>query len=287
MKKIIVTILTTITVLSLIACGNTDESSSNEIKEYNIEEFGKILEETNELFEKESEYLTEDELYSEKGYEIYEKCSKKTGLPFKEKIQIRGKKQSSTTSFWVESSDGEYAVGCFYPDGEPNTSYFIKDGENIIVSGIFSEKAGSRGCLTNISFISPAKIDKTYESNITENLKNIDNISGCTVVMGKVDSILTREEFDETMSKMPDSINYTPQDYYDDSVITLKDDDNVEDSSGMITFMYDNKNNDIKVGDQIVISGYLDTLTETKNLDGTSYTWWGFMNNIYEFYKFE
>lgn len=90
-KKLLMILLLCIFSMNLTACTSEEtgtQKKDKDIEEYNIDDFGALYEKTNVLFEKESEYLTDDELYSDKGYSIYKKCSEETGLPFKKTIRL-------------------------------------------------------------------------------------------------------------------------------------------------------------------------------------------------------
>lgn len=275
-KKLLVLCLAAALGLSATACANSSEKETqNKVKEYSVDEFGKTLKETDELFQTESEYLTNDELYTTKGYELYEKCSKETGLPFNEKITIRGKKGASTQGFVLESADQEYYVPCFFEENTLNISLFVNDGENMVVSGIFSGQEDSYGCLTNVSIISPSNIDKSYVNNVADVLSTVNNVYGAQVVMGEVDLVQTLDDFENTMSLL-NITNYESKDYYD-TVVTLSGDE------GSISFMYDkNKFGDLKPGDKIATQGYISELQSLKMADGSVNVLWGFMGNIYD-----
>ena len=274
-KKCLIILFIATLVISLTACASSSEKRAM-AKEYNIEEFGKMLKDTDELFQTESEYLTDDELYTTKGYELYEKCSKETGLPFHKKIVLRGKKAASIQGFELQSADQEYNVPCFFEENMINTSLFIKDGENMIVEGIFSEREDSYGCLTNVKIISPSDINKTYANNIDELLSSFDDLSVSSVVMGEVELIQSLADFENAMSLM-NIENYEPKDFYYDTVVTLKGEEH------SVTFMYDkDKFKELKIGDEIATQGYIDELQSIKMADGSIDVFWGFMGNVYD-----
>lgn len=282
-KRILSILLVGILVGSLTACGGGEKNSSS--KEYDIEEFGKLLDETDELFEKESEYLTSEEMYGEEAYELYKECSKETGLPFNKKVTIRGKKQASTIGFNLVSSDEKYNVPCFFGSGDyedktdKNVSMFIEDGENVIVTGIISEKENSYGCLTNIAFESPKEIEGTYKNNIEEVLG--DEATGCKVVFGEIELIQSIDEFKNAVEALKNT-NYEHQDFYFDSVATISS--TSDESNGTVSFAYDSDIYDLKEGDKIATQGFIDDLM--KDYYDTNITW-GFMGNVYDIYKFE
>lgn len=276
-KKVSVISLIMIMLVFLVSCSESKKSDS---KEYEIDEFGSMYEETNTLFEKESEYLTDEELYSDKGYEIYKKCSDEIGLPFNTEITLRGKKAGSTSNFCVETVDGEYSVPCFFAENEPDISLFIKNGESIVVKGIFSENPDSYGCLTNATVISPKEIDTSFDNNVAKILADYDDIHGIITVQGEVSSITTLDEF-EYFTSLYDDINYEHQDYYYDTVVGLEGDD------GIIYFMYNKETfGELNIGDKIATQGYVNDLLNLKKADGTTSVMWGLMGNVYEVYTF-
>ena len=287
-KKILSVLLIFGMSFSLMACGGGSSSSSSgsgNVKEYDIEEFGEMYSETEELFADESEYLTEEELYSDKGYELYGECSKKTGLPFNEEISLRGKKGSSSTlGFTVNSSTEDVSIYCYFPAEEQNLSYFIADGENIVVNGIFSKSSGSHGCLSDVSITSPSEIDTSYKNNVSDVLANYDNISGPVVVIGEIDYIQSLDEFENAMSLINNS-NYNFDYPHYDNVVTLKSDDAEGEN---ITFMYDSEYSSVELspGDKVAVCGYIESLMDLLQADGSTKVMWGNLNNVYEIYKF-
>lgn len=286
-KRFLSMFLILIMVTALTACNST--SNKDSAKEYDVEEFGKMLNETDELFEKESEYLTTDELYGEKGYKLYEKCSNETGLPFNANVTIRGKKVASSVSgFELTSSDNEYSIDCFFgteTQSDKNISLFIKDGENVIVTGIISEQEDSYGCLTNVSFDSPKEIDITYNNNLAEVLADCTNSTEVKIVSGEIDLVQPLDQFENAttlLAETGDNIEYEHKDYYFDSVVTLSGTE-----SGSISFMYDSQKYNLKKGDKVTTQGYVDDLMHIKNADGSVSVLWGIMGNVYDIYKFE
>lgn len=284
MKKRLLSIVLSVSfILTLTSCASSGDlnstSAKSKIKEYDVEEFGKLLNETNEMFESESEYLTKEELYAKEGYELYKKCSKKTGLPFDTEVVIRGKKQNSISGFTIVSSDGKYSIPCFFDKGEKNISLFIPLDENVVVSGTFSSEEDSYGCLTNPIFKSPSKIDTDYVNNIDTALKDMETISDATVVFGEVKAVQPLNKFENAMSLMKNTVTYESMDYYYDTVITLSSEER------SIYFMYDDSTyGEIKVGDKIGTQGYIYDLMHIKKADGTTDVYWGLMGNIYDVY---
>ena len=277
-KKIIISALIAVTILLSVSCGSESK------KEYDIEEFGKLYLETQELFEEETQYLTDEELAGDKGRNAYEKCSKKTGLPFNQSVTIRGKKKYTLrSSFYILSEDGEYSIPCLFEVDEPNISIFINDGENIVVSGIFSQENHGYGSLTNITIDSPKNIDTSYNNNIDNVLSQCADHFDSYVIHGEVDSIKTLEDFEYMMSLLSGTANYESQDYYYDTVVCLKD----EDGEGTIYFMYDKDTfGELKPGDKVAVEGYVDDLMHLLKADKTIDVMSGFMGNIYTMYVF-
>lgn len=284
-KKLLAILLISALSTCFTACSNggtENVKKSEQPKEYNMDDFGVLFEETNELFEKESEYLTNEELISDKGYALYEKCSKETGLPFNESITLRGKKSNSLSGFFLTSSDEKYYIGCYFSEGTQNKSFFIENGENLVVTGIISESVDSYGSLTNITIESPENIDISYENNITEILADYENISGAVTIQGEINIISPLEEFEQAMDKMGDMVSYEHEDYYYESVAGLTDGDKT------IYFMYNPDTfPNLKVGDKIAITGYVDDLMHVLNYDGTLNISLGLVGNIYDIYIFE
>lgn len=281
MKKIILATAVVITTsLFFVGCS---KNSGDVVLEYNIEEFGALYLETEKLFEAESEYLTEEE-FDEVSYALYQECSKKTGLPFNQKIKLRGKKSSGyLIGFYVESTDGEYSIPCLYA-GDNDLSLLVDDGEVVVVTGVFSESEGSYGCLSSASITSP-KIDTTFSNNMAQILSNaLINTNYYTdyfAIRGEVYSIQTLSEFEEYMAVSTDNNGYEHQDYYDDHVITL------EGEKCFISFAYNPIFfPDIKVGDKIATQGCFET-TRSYEVDETTTINWGFLGNVYSIYIYE
>lgn len=210
---------------------------------------------------------------------------KKLDFHLIKKVTIRGKKQASTIGFNLVSSDEKYNVPCFFGSGDyedktdKNVSMFIEDGENVIVTGIISEKENSYGCLTNIAFESPKEIEGTYKNNIEEVLG--DEATGCKVVFGEIELIQSIDEFKNAVEALKNT-NYEHQDFYFDSVATISS--TSDESNGTISFAYDSDIYDLKEGDKIATQGFIDDLM--KDYYDTNITW-GFMGNVYDIYKFE
>lgn len=273
MKKYIYAII----VISTLFAGCSQKT------EYDIEEFGQMYVETQELFESQSEYLTDEEKFGEMGYELYKKCSKETGLPFNKQITLRGRKASEIFGFYVESTDGNYRVPCFCVDGD-NSNLLVDDGDVIVVTGTFSEGKNSYGCLTSASIVSP-KIDVTFNNNMTkvlsQALAETASFTNCYTIRGEVFSVLTLSEFEEYMALSMDNNGYEHSDYYYDHVITLTG------KNSFISFPYNPQDfPNIEVGDEIATQGWFET-TCSFNADETTTINWGFLGNVFSMYVYE
>ncbi|CUP40713.1 Uncharacterised protein [[Eubacterium] contortum] len=274
-KQIVTVLILAILSIFLISCGKSKT-------EYDIEEFGAIYEKTEEMFEKESEYLTKDELNGDKGNELYKKCSQKTGLPFNKEITIRGKKEAAPISgFYVKSSDGKYSVYCHVDSNEINKSLFVDNGESIVVKGVFAKKDVGYCFISDPVIISPENINTDYKSNVSDTLDNIDDIV-CSVVIGEIVDVQSLDEFNDLMDIMVGTVTYESSDVYYENVITVSDGN---DENGLISFTCNDDN--LKIGDKISISGYVNSLAELLLADGTTETWWGFIDNVSNVYVFE
>lgn len=62
-------LITALTIIPLFGCGQLKQQKS----EYDIDEFGAIYEETEKKFNKETEYLTQEEKLGDEGRAIYKK----------------------------------------------------------------------------------------------------------------------------------------------------------------------------------------------------------------------
>lgn len=277
MKKKISAVLL-LSIIAFSGCGG----SKNANAQYDIEEFGALYEKTQKMFEEESKYLTTEELNGEEGFSLYKKCSKETGLPYDKEITLRGKKKNSMVSFEVTSSDEEYSIMCFFDADAQDDSIFIEEGENIVVTGIFSDADKYYGALSGVEIVSPSKIDTEYNNNVAEILDNLDGTNGTSVIQGEITNIQSLEEFENAMSLMEDTVNYSPSDLYYDTVVTISGE---EDKS--ITFMYNPEHlGELKIGDKVVVSGYVDSLMDFSKADGTTDVLWGIIGNIYDIYVF-
>lgn len=277
-RKIIIFASILILALLSVSCGAENK------KEYDIEEFGKLYLETQELFEEETQYLTDEELAGEKGRNAYEKCSKKTGLPFNKSVTIRGqKKYTHGSTFWIDSEDSEYSIPCSFDNDEQNVCIFVNDGDNIVVSGIFSEENKGYGSLTSISIDSPEQIDTSFKSNVDDVLSRCNEHYESCVVQGEVAEVKTLEDFEYIMSLLSKTVNYEHQDYYYETVICVKD----SEGEGCIYFMYDkDKFGELKQGEKVAVEGYVEDLSHLLKADGTTEVMSGLMGNIYSLYIF-
>lgn len=279
MKKIlsIIMVLTTI-LLAIVACGRVTESN-DELKEYDVEEFGKLLQDTNRLFAKESEGMTEDELSGEERRDLYEKCAQEIGLPLNTKVILHGEKASGTIGFTLFSPDRKYHVPCIFGDTKKNQSLLIKDGENVTVTGAIINEVSNRGYLADIAIISPENIEATFESNISETLANLDD--DIKIVQGEVAGVLSLEHFELKMEAAV-TTNYVHNDNYDNTVVQLKDE------GESIYFICDSSiSGNLEIGDKVAVQGFVRSLMDTKRSDGTTWVMWGLINGVRDLYLFD
>lgn len=277
MKKISIYIFCGMLSTALFSCNGTKTTKT----EYSIDEIGKLYNETEELFKEEAKYLTDDELSGDVGYELYKKCSKKTGLPFNKQITIRGKKHSSIIGFCISSDDNKYSIVCTGSENEKNKSLFVDNGENVIVNGIMSKEDSAYGSLSDSTFISPKKIDESYNNNISELLDDYDNLEFPVTVQGEIDLVQSLDEFENTMRLM-ENANYNFDFSHSNTAVTLKSD---TEEGGSITFTCTAEElGDFKRGDHIAVQGFIDDLMSSQHFDGTEDVFWGMMDDIYEIY---
>lgn len=274
--------LMSIAILAAIAFLLLSCSSKNKT-EYDIDEFGKIYEETQKLFDNESKYLTTDELYGNEGYQLYKKCSNKTGLPFNEEITLRGIKSQTSGGIQIISKDEKYEIYCYFPTSINNVGIFIPDGENIIVNGIFSKKDSGYGFLSDTAIISPEKINIEYKgNNVTDVISSIpnDDESVNEVIYGEVTELLTLDELKDKLSK---HINFDDG-FYHDKVARL---DGVSGNMGTIYFTYhENIIGELSVGDKIAIQGDVRSFASLDTDNGYIALGGGIIESISSCYNF-
>lgn len=260
-RKFMAVLLMSVLVLSLAACGGgesgSDTSEKQEIKEYDIEIFGKTYEETRSLFDEETKYLTEEEINSQKGADIWAKCSEQTGLPLNEEIILRGKKNQFIDHICIKSEDEQYIIFCMFPElPKQNVSLFVEDDSNVVVKGIFSKKGAPYGMLSDTTFVSPSEIDASYKGNnvadvLSEFRDSNERIDA--IVYGEITDILPIEEFKESLSGRIDEAGY----YYD-TVARIDDPEN-----GTIYFSFnENYTVDMHIGDKVATQGTLEVVVD-------------------------
>lgn len=275
-KKLFHAILVFAVALSLIACSKTDTSSTAH-SVYDMDDFGVLYAKTQKLFEKESSDFTAKELVSDKAYSLYEKCSRKTGLPFNQKITLTGFKSESSIGFSIESSDGKYSFPCFFKDGDSNLSMFIESGDKITVTGVISKDSKTYGVLDNCKITSPKNITPKFHDNIDD---VIESDSACNVIEGTVSDVVSLDDF-ESMVNMMGLSEYEHRDYYFNNVLYISTDDHF-----VFAFYNPEIVGKIEAGDKIATLGSIDSLYELQKADGTSQTIWGLIGNIYDVYVF-
>lgn len=273
-KKLLSVFLIATMSFSLIACSSNTTSQT----EYDMDTLGELLDQTNDLFEKDSADFSDDELVSDKAYDLYKKCSEKTGLPFNKEITVTGYKDNSFVGFELRSSDDKHDLSCSNKKGEDNLSLFVDKGEEMTVTGVLSANKNSYGILSDCQITSPENITPEFKDNVDE---VINSDSFCNVIEGTVSDIVSLDAFEDVV-KIANLTEYEHKDYYDDTVLYLSTDDHT------IFVFYDPETlGEVKVGDKIATQGSIDSLMELEKADGTSETIWGYTGNIYEIYVFE
>ena len=254
-------------------------SSKNTTTEYDIEEFGKMYEETEELFEEKAAYLTDEEKYGEKGYSIYKECSKQTGLPFNQEIILRGKKESAYRSMIISSSDGEHEIWVSMPVGK-DTGIFVNNGESVVVKGNFSKGVGSCGVFSDVVFQYPSDIDDSYKGNtVAEVISSLSDEDFYTnvVVYGEITDLLTLEELKDSLgSSLTDDL------CFGDSAMRIDCEDG---GTGTVySIYYKDFVEDLSVGDKIAIQG--DIIGSGVEIGGTYIPLFGIIYSTDNYYNF-
>lgn len=255
----------------------------NQKSEYDIDEFGKMFNETQELFEKESEYMTTDELFSDKGYNLYKKCSKKTGLPFNKEVTLRGKKVQLLGAIGISSNDNNYVICCKFSSPVNNIGIFIPDDQNVIVKGIFSKIGGMYGWLSDTEIISPEKINIEFkDNNVASVISSIpDDISSVdSMIYGEVTDILTLDELKNNLSKLIDFDNG----FFFNKVARI---DGIEGKEGTIYFTYDeDRIGVLTTGDKLAIKGRVHSIGGFTDSNGDYVAIGGIIDAVYDCYNF-
>lgn len=281
-------------------CGTTDTShASLPIQEkkvsatstdYSINEFGKLLVETNEMFDEKTKYFTEEQLSGDDGYNVYKECSEKTGLPVNQEITLHGVKKDFAYSYAysVTSAENEdYAVTCF-PVAEENNKYIlIPDGDNIMVKGIFSKDSASYGSLSDVHIVSGIPYNISYQNNIDNIVPALSTDSSNVIVTGVVREIYDTETFKNTLSTyflVNDA--YNPDHLYLSKTVELGLDDESE-SLPVLYFTYNpDVTPEIQVGDKIAINGEAYDICDMVTADGSTRAFFGVIDMVYNYYKY-
>lgn len=257
MKKTIYSSLCILFFISLFltACGDSSPIPSFSSKEYSIDNLSPLLEETDNLFEEQGKYLTDDEKYKEeKGKKLYRKCAKETGLPIDQEIIVRGYKGTVPFSFGIYSDISDSWLYCYTPEyldanqiNNKTLSILIPDGDIVAVKGILSDY----GVLNNAEFVSPNNIDTTYTpsdlNTLLSDLRDTLPISD-TTIYGRVTKTMTKTEYyQETASLEENEADILAS---NDPIACI------EDESGLkVYFSYlEKRTGKINVGDHIAIS---------------------------------
>lgn len=256
---------------------------SNTKTEFTIDEFGELYKKTHELFNEEGKYLTDEEKNNEEGRKLFQKCSKKTGLPYNTEITLRGVKKTFAGGLSIESEDEKYTIYCKFPS-EPNNNIglFVEDGKNVVVAGIFSKEDGPYGMLSDTEFISPSEINIEYKAtDINEVLAEIDNeyISVDKVIQGEIFSIMSLEEFKDQFDEF---IDFDKR-FFSDTVARIDGTD-----GGTIYFSYnENIIGKLSAGDRVAIQGDVYSITGFKNSSQKYISIGGYINTVYDCYNFD
>ena len=253
MKKILTFLLIGMLMLScttLTGCGKKESSKT----EYTMDEFADMYNETQSLFKKEAEkaYLTDEERYSEKGQQLYKKCSEKTGLPFNKELTHRGVKYQGYGCVDLKSNDEKTSIQCLFAQSVDNFWILIPDGTTVSIKGTFSPESapGAYGTLFDVSLVSP-DIDIKYEpTDIKDALKVITNEQGYEsniIIEGEISEIMTRDEVEEIVGGYVDISSAL----HDDAAL-------IKGQDGSIIIFYDKTfTGELTAGDKIAVQGAL------------------------------
>lgn len=285
-KKILSILISMMFPILLLSCGNIKT-------EYEAAEFIELEEETWQLFNEETKNFTSNELLGNKARELYEECSKKTGLPFNKEITIRGIKGSSASSdtgsndkgFGITSSDSNGSTIANYPMKEGDEWLFIEKGTDIVVKGTYSAGKGY-GMLENAHIISPENIEKDYTNNVFNTLSEVPNGEDyiTTIVFGKVSDLMTLDEFKKSTANADIDIGG-----YRLFENIARIDGDEEHGNGTIYFSYDDEEIcDLSLGDKIAVLGSVRSVLGVENPQTQEYIYaLGIIEKVHECYVFD
>ena len=83
------------------------ETMATSSTDYTMDDFGKLLSETEKLFSEETKDFSKDQLYTQEAYDKYVECSKKTGLPVNQEITLHGVKRDFGYSYAYSVASAE------------------------------------------------------------------------------------------------------------------------------------------------------------------------------------
>lgn len=293
-------ILLLVGLFTFTGCGTTDTSHASlplqEKKvsatstDYSIDDFGKLLVETNEMFDEKTKYFTEEQLSGDDGYNVYKECSEKTGLPVNQEITLHGVKKDFAHSYAycvTSTENGNYYVPCF-PAAEENNKYIlIPDGDNIMVKGIFSKENAPYGSLSDAYIVSGIPYNISYQNNIDNIVPALSTDPSNVIVTGVVREIYDTETFKNTLSTyflVNDA--YNPNHLYLPKTVELGLDDESE-SLPVLYFTYDpDVTAELKVGDKITVNGEAYDICDMLTADGSTRTFFGVIDMVYNYYKY-
>lgn len=280
------------------ASTNTSQTVSPSKKEtmaasstdYTMDDFGKLLSETEKLFSEETKDFSKDQLYTQEAYDKYVECSKKTGLPVNQEITLHGVKRDFGYSYAYSVASAEnddYYVGCFPTEKENNQFILVPDGKDITVRGVFSKDKDSYGTLSDAYFISGIPYDISYENNVDSIVPSLSTEKSNVIVTGVVREIYDTETFKNTLSTyFPVNDAYNPDHLYLSKTVELGLDDEAE-SLPVLYFTYNpDVTPEIQVGDKIAVNGEAYDICDMLTADGSVRTNFGVIDMVYNYYKY-
>lgn len=268
-KKVISSLLILLVLLTICACGA--KASNNT---YDIDTLGPIYKKAYDSFLKASKDFESEDINSEKGKDLFKKCSKEAGLPYNQEITLTGFKNESYSGFTLVSSDNKYEIPCVFPDGSPDLSLFINHGTKVTLTGTIS-KGDKYGFITVSEISTPEEITPKFNSNIEQALS-----SGLEhpIVHGTVLSVNSLDDIENLFTLLcPEQYERSKYDF--ETVICVTDDS--KDKS--VYLGYDPTVwGEIEVGDKIVFEGSFNFIAENSNEPA-----FGYMSNVYDIYIFD
>ena len=205
-KRFLVLFFLLVLVSITTSCNHNKEPKKYKT-EFKMDELENILISINNDFNKETKYLTNDEIKTKQD-EIYKKIVEKY-IKYNSEITVRGKvlfneddnplllSSENATAFYQNPDKFNYERVLSLSVNKDKMWSFIEDGDVVAVKGIFRGNV-----LSDCALISPAKI-KSFHNNIDYFYKDFDSLSTGTspIIYGLVEKIIPSKKAGAELKK--------------------------------------------------------------------------------------